>query len=130
MLDILKTELIAGHPDTGAYDADDALAADQINAINRTQNRTSMTGSEVANAIDIPEFTALSAGDEQLIWNVIHINDINPFGVEATIFTNVFGVLSATIAALAAARKTAVSRAVELGLGQVGPGLVAEARRL
>ncbi len=127
-LDDLKSELLAGHPDTGAYSADDAIAANEINAVNRTQNKASMSGSEVANAIDIGEFNALSAGDEQLIWNVIHIGDIDPFGVEATIFTNVFGGGSVTITALAADRKTPVSRAQELNLGRVGTGLVTEAR--
>jgi len=34
----LKSELDAGHPDTGAYDADDALAAGELNAENRTVN--------------------------------------------------------------------------------------------
>ena len=31
----LKAELTAGHPDTGAYNANHALAADELNAINR-----------------------------------------------------------------------------------------------
>ena len=31
----LADELTAGHPDTGAYNADDALAAAEINAVNR-----------------------------------------------------------------------------------------------
>ncbi len=31
----LKAELLAGHPDTGAYNADNQLAADEINAVNR-----------------------------------------------------------------------------------------------
>ena len=31
----VTTELLAGHPDTGAYDADDAVAADELNAVNR-----------------------------------------------------------------------------------------------
>ena len=31
----LQAELLAGHPDTGAYDADDALAAGELNALNR-----------------------------------------------------------------------------------------------
>ena len=31
----LKTELLAGHPDTGAYNVDDQLAADELNAVNR-----------------------------------------------------------------------------------------------
>lgn len=34
-LQALKAELLAGHPDTGAYNADDQLAADEINALNR-----------------------------------------------------------------------------------------------
>ena len=34
-IDVLKTELLAGHPDTGAYNADDALAAGELNAVNR-----------------------------------------------------------------------------------------------
>jgi len=32
----LKTELLAGHPDTGPYNADDTLAAGELNAVNRT----------------------------------------------------------------------------------------------
>lgn len=31
----LKAELLAGHPDTGAYNADDQLAADELNVQNR-----------------------------------------------------------------------------------------------
>ncbi len=34
-LTALKTELDAGHPETGAYSATDSIAADEINAINR-----------------------------------------------------------------------------------------------
>lgn len=34
----LKAELDAGHPVTGAYNADDALAAGELNAENRTVN--------------------------------------------------------------------------------------------
>ena len=31
----LQAELLAGHPDTGAYNANDQLAADELNAVNR-----------------------------------------------------------------------------------------------
>lgn len=34
-LQALKTELLAGHPGTGAYNADNEIAANQINAVNR-----------------------------------------------------------------------------------------------
>ena len=124
----LKTELAAGHPVTGAYDADDAVAADQLNAVNRTRNRTSMSGSEVLNAIDKTEYLALSDAMKQLVWNVLHIGQLNPFGVEATLLREVFG-SSATITALNALRVQAISRAVELGLGTVPWAHVEVARR-
>ena len=38
----LNAELTAGHPDTGAYNVDDALAADELNAANRPNNAISM----------------------------------------------------------------------------------------
>ncbi len=129
-LDDLKDELVNDPLGRGYSGMTDEQASNSLNVVNRTKNKTSMTGSEVANAVDIGEFNALSAGDEQLIWNVIHIGDIDPFGVEATIFTNVFGMGSATITSLAAARKIPVSRAQELNLGRIGPGLVTEARKV
>jgi len=36
----LATELASGHPDTGAYNADDALAAGELNALNRPADVT------------------------------------------------------------------------------------------
>jgi len=129
-LDVLKAELIAGHPITGPYNADDNIAADELNAVNRTQNRVIMTGSEVFNAVVKAEFNALSAADQQLVWNILHLGELNPFGLESDIFIDIFGVGSATIAALQTLRKENVSRAVELGFGHVGPVLVIEARNL
>lgn len=123
----LKAELDAGHPDTGAYDADDSLAADQLNALNRTRNRTSMSGSEVLNAIDKTEYLDLSDAMKQLVWNVLHIGQLNPFGVEAALMLEAFG-SSTTITTLNALRVEAVSRAVELGLGVIAPGDVENAR--
>ena len=43
----LAAELTAGHPVTGAYNADDALAAGELNAVNRTRSRDTVTGSEI-----------------------------------------------------------------------------------
>ena len=124
----LKAELSAGHPDTGAYSATDSIASTEINTVNRTRNRTSMTGSEVINQIDSTEWNALTDAQKQEVWDVVHLGDINPFGVEATLLINVFGGGSATITALAAARKDDVSRADELGLGRVREGTVTSAR--
>ncbi|HUT92498.1 MAG TPA: hypothetical protein VMY37_23595 [Thermoguttaceae bacterium] len=124
----LKAELLAGHPGTGAYDDDAAVAAGQLNAVNRTRNRASMTGSEIINAVVPSEWNALTDAERQTVWNILHLGDVNPFGVEATLLTSTFGAGSATITALAAARKDDVSRADELGLGTVYPGHVENAR--
>lgn len=128
-IDALKAELLAGHPDTGAYDADDAVAAGELNAVNRTVNKASMTGSEIINALDKTEYLALSDADKDKVWQVCHLGTVNPFGVEADLFIDIFGTPSDSITALQAARVDAVSRAVELGLGLVRAGHVEEARR-
>ncbi len=127
-LDILKAELLAGHPDTGAYNADDAVAATQLNIVNRTRNRATMTGSEVMNAIDKTAFVGLSDANRQMVWDILHLGEINPFGREAELFADIFGVPSDTITALQAARVDNISRATELGLARVREGTVAQAR--
>ena len=124
----LAAELAGGHPDTGAYDADAATAADQLNTVNRTLNRASMSGSEVLNAVNAAEWIGLTDAGRQTVWDIVHLGTLNPFGVEATLLIEVFGGGSATITALAAARKDDVSRAVELGLGFVYAGHIQNAR--
>lgn len=125
----LKVELVAGHPVTGAYDADDAVAAGQLHAVNCERDRTSMTGSEVLNAVDDDEWMALSDADKRTVWDIVHLAMVNPHGVEARLMLSVFDAAeSPTIAALLVARKESVSRATEIGLGHVGVGNVAEAR--
>ena len=89
-----------------------------------------MTGSEVLNAVNAGEWVALTDAQRQTVWDVVHLGDVNPFGIEATLITNVFGGGSATITELADARKDDVSRADELGLGQVRTGTVQQARAL
>lgn len=115
----LTAELTAGHPGTGAYDADAATAAGQLNALNRDRNRETMTGSEVLNNIDETEWLAKTDVQRQQVWDIVHLGTLNPFGIEATLMTTIFGGGSTTITALAAARKDSISRADELGLPTV-----------
>lgn len=127
----LLADEITNDPLTRGYSGmTDAQVAVSLNEVNRTVPLASLPASEVANAIDITEFDALSAADEAKIWNVLSLGQLNPFGIEATIFTNVFGGGSATITALAAARQQAASRGVEIGYGRVREGNVIEARAL
>ena len=106
----------------------DAEAADDLNDLRLTRDRISMSASEVLNAVDTTEFNALDAAGKQMVWDVLHIGEINPFGVEAALFVSVFGGTSASITALKAARVAPISRAQELGLGVVKVGHVQAAR--
>jgi len=93
--------------------------ADDMNTVYRQRPRDTMTSSEVANAIDPAEFIGLTNAQEQEIWNWLHLGVLNPFGIEATRFTAIFGGGSTTITALQAMRQESISRATELGLGVV-----------
>lgn len=125
---ILKTELTTDPLSRGYSGMTDLAAATDLNAAYRSRNRTSMTASEVVNAVNVAEYTALDAANKQLLWNIVHMGELNPFGVEATLITAIFGGGSNTIAALAVARVEAISRAVELGLPAIREGDVAKAR--
>jgi len=122
----LKAEL-TGNPNRYSEMTDEAAAAD-LNTAYRERNKNSLTATEVLNAVVPAEFNALSDTVQRRIWDVLHIGDINPFGVEATLFIAAFGAGSVTIANLAKIRKEKISRAVELGLGFVYPGHVQNAR--
>jgi len=124
----LKSELTEDSLGRGYSGMTDVEAADDLNTVYRTTPKTSMTGSEVINNIAVAEWAALTDAQKQTVWNIVHLGDVNPFGVEATMLIGVFGALSETITALAAARNTAVSRAAELGLGAIAPGDVENAR--
>lgn len=125
----LKVELNAGHPDTGAYNADDELAAGQLNVVNRTRTRDTVTGSEILNATDDAEYGALAAGQKTDWLGLCGIESIDTAsGVAKSMEADLFGAGTTTRTSLAAVRSPAASRAVELGLGRIGPGNVTEAR--
>ena len=127
----LKTELIAGHPGTGPYNADDELAAGELNVVNRTRNRTTVEGSEILNATDDTEFGALSAANKTDWLNLCGVESINTAsGVAKSMEADLFGPGTTTRTNLAAMRNKDVSRAVELGLGFIWTGHVEAARAL
>ncbi len=124
----LATEL-SNDPESRGYSgmSDEAAAVD-LNTAYRTRDKATMAAHEVAQSIDVSEFNGKTTTQQRLIWDVLHMGTINPFGIEATLFISVFGASSATIDALKVARKVAITRAQELGLGVVKPGYVAKAR--
>ena len=99
-----------------------------LNALDRSQNRGSMSASEVYNQIDETEWLALTDPQRDEIWNIIHLTgELNPFGLEADRFLAIFGA-GTTITALNAARVTSISRAAEIGIGFASLGDVIAAR--
>ncbi len=124
----LKIEITTDPLVRGYSAMSDSEIAVDINTVYRTVDKATMTGSEVLNAIDKGEFNTLSITNKQLLWDILHIGNINPFGIEATLFIDIFGGASATIISLQALRKNNVSRAMELGIGKVREGHIILAR--
>lgn len=129
----LKAELTAGHPDTGAYNADDALAAGELNVVNRTRPRAIMSGAEVKAAFDFSagtraEWAALTDAQKSQMLSLTARDDLNPFGVDVMLFNDIASSATATKAQLASARTEDVSRAVEIGYGIISEADVTAAR--
>ena len=124
----LKAELAAGHPDTGAYSADDEVATAQLNEPNRKRPRSSLSGNQMFTATDPANFAALT-DLKRALWISWCNTDRNPYNAANVAFVQyIFGAGSQTITNLAAIRGETVSRAVELGLGLVYPGHIQNAR--
>jgi len=128
----LKAELDAGHPDTGAYDVDSQLAADDINLVNRTRIKASMSGQAMFENTDNAEYGALSDSkkSEWLGFCGIDSHDPKTNGPAHLFVEYVFGNPSATRTNLLDARTEDVSRAIELGFGAVRGIDIKKARAL
>lgn len=122
--EIQDDPLLRGY--SGMTDAE--IAAD-LNTAYRERNRTSVTGTEILNAVNKAEYNALTTANKELMWNLVSMGELNPFGIEADLFVDMFGGGSTTISQLQALRVDSISRAAELGLSDVNDGLVIEARK-
>ena len=128
----LTNELLLGHPDTGAYDADSATAAAQINEPNREVAKLT-TPLEVSDATDSDEFNALSDVDQQkwisvLAWDSINLNAGMGLATAQGIWAGAAGTITGP--ALIATRTHLVGRSTEIGLGKVRAGDIEVARAL
>lgn len=125
----LASELVVGHPVTGAYDADNQLAADQLNAINRTRNRTSATGKEIKDRIQTVDWDSRTDAQKSTLLSLFARDDLDPFGIDAHIFQEAMtGHTGTTVADLNAWRVEDISRATELGFPFVTAADVTAAR--
>jgi len=127
----LKAELDAGHPDTGLYNVDDAIALSQINLANRTRIKPTVSGAEIADATDTTEFAALTPTDQNRWLAMCAINTLDTTGgIAGALEAALFGVATATRANLVALREETVSRAVELFGSDLIIGDIQNARAL
>lgn len=125
----LKSEITVDPLRRGYSTMTDQQIVDSLNAVNRTRNRTSITGDELFSATDEVEYIALSSSDRLLWVSFCGRDSIDPFGKANVAFVkDLFGNGSATVLAMAGDRVESVSRADELGV-RVGIGLAQEARR-
>ena len=128
-IDILRDELTSDPLARGYAGMSDQQAADSLNTANRTVDRGVIAAHEAVDAIVAAEWLSLADVKRSAITLIVsagQVNVANP-NVQA-IFANAFGAGTATRANLIALKTETVSRAVELGLNNVRPGTVAEAR--
>ncbi len=113
----LKTEVTTDPLGRGYLGMTSAVLLVNLQTINRTRDKTSLNPSEVYQNIDQGEWLALSAAEQDEVWNTLHLGDpLDPFGREATRFIAIFGGGSATITALQALRVDNISRLQEIGI--------------
>ncbi|MEE8208039.1 MAG: hypothetical protein V3T88_03670 [Nitrosomonadaceae bacterium] len=114
----------------GLYSAmSDQAAADELNAVDKSQNKTSMTRQEIYENIDSSALASLTSIQlDQL--NLALSDAVDPFGNAAQVFINVFGGQSDTITALQAARVETVSQATKIGISFVYASNVQAARAI
>ena len=125
----LKNELDTDPLVRGYSGMTDQEAADDLNSVYRTRNRSFMTGKEVKDRIDTAEWAGRSDAQKQIVLSLVTRDDLDPFGIDATIFQDAMSGATATLASLLAYRVEDISRAEELNLGFVRAPDVDAARR-
>lgn len=116
-IDIVKNERINDPLNRGYLAMNRGEILIDMNTVYQTTNKSSLTGSEILNAVDKAEYLALTDPNKQVMWDIVHLGNINPFGIEADLFVDIFSGGSATITALQALRINNVTRGQKLKVG-------------
>lgn len=136
LLDI-KSEIDTDPLGRGYSGMTDVQVTDSMNnTIDRPSERESLTGGEIANAIVASEFNDAGVTDQQRA-NVRWVADFSATSVDVTtgsaarsILLNAFGSGTTTRTNLSNLVSITISRAEELGLGEVKVGEVEQARSI
>lgn len=109
---------ISGDPLGRGYSGmTDQQLLDSLNTADLPRNRTSMTGREVKESVDVTEFKALSDAKKQQMIELTKRDDLDLFGMDKDILLDIFGAVSTTGTNLVAARVEMISPGVKIGWG-------------
>jgi len=128
---ILSSELSSDPLARGYSGMTDQEAADDLNTKYRTATRTAVFGSEILNATDDTEFSALTDAEKDRWLALCAVDYVNvSSGVAKSLEADIFGPGTTTRTNLIALKTESISRALELGLNGVLSGDVQYARTL
>ena len=102
----------------------DQQIADSLNTVDRVVNKTSLSNTEILEAIDSVALLLLTGDEAVRVWGILGMDSVDPFGNAAQVFIDAFGGGSQTITDLQALRVKTISRASELGLGIISAQMV------
>lgn len=129
-LQVLKTEL-DGDPLVRGYSGmTDQEAADDLNTVYRQRNRAQVSGANAYDLTDSTEYDALTDAKKSQWLSLCAIESVDPFGPAVGAVIDIFGGASTTVSNLQSYRVESISRAIELGLGEVTPQHVKDARAI
>ena len=127
----LKNELSVDPLTRGYAAMSDQQVVDDLNTVYRTRSKPTVSGSQIANALVPAEFSVLLAPDQEKVRWITQLGDsidIGPGTNVRTMLTNIFGAGTTTRSNVVALVTENISRATELGLGELKPGYIGKAR--
>lgn len=115
---LLQSEIADDPLARGYAGMSDQATAGSLNAADRPVERETLAGAEIFNAIDPAEFSALTAGQKQLVRDVFGLGDtidVQPGTNTRQVLLNAFGAGTTTRANLVGVAQKTISRAEEIG---------------
>lgn len=130
-VDALVDELVNDPLPRGYASMDFATMKTSLTTVDRTRNKTSLSGDEVFNAADPTEYNGLSDAAKSQFIAFCGRDAIDPFAANnVALMTNMFGGGSTTVTNLQTLRTESVSRAQEIGAGECTDGALEQARAI
>jgi hypothetical protein len=113
----INVELLAGHPVTGAYDADDVVALAELIAVNVVRDRPTVPAAEILETIiaNPSEWNTLTSSEQTMVSMILDLNSSVPTALNSPARTALIAILGAnTVADVGAIIPETVSQSVAL----------------